>query len=380
MYSPQAFRDNYFSGLHGLVHLASCSISPRSQFLDAAMKTMLGDMAKNELAWVYFEQQTEQARRLFAEFIGADASQIAILPNATIAAYQVISTLVANSGEQILCTEDEFPSLSHVWLQQASRGLVTRCIESQVSDESFVTNTRTMLGSNTCLVSVPLASFRTGRRYPVELITELANQSQVPILVDAYQGLGAEKINVSELNCDYLICGSMKYMLGLPGIAFLYVKDGIRNTVALGLTGWQGRKEPFAFNPSLVDFPDCAKRFETGTPAVPALYAASSALTALLTLDFEQGRLHIQTLVELAIDILEKGDVTIVKVPGTLFSAHIALLVPNVPALDTHLKQHKIITSPRGEMLRLAFHHFNTADEVVQTCRLICAYFKTQIW
>ncbi|WP_192484880.1 MULTISPECIES: aminotransferase class V-fold PLP-dependent enzyme [Cysteiniphilum] len=378
MYSPQEFRKHYFDRFDGLVHLASCSISPRSQFIDEAMKTMLSDMTKSDLAWVYFEHKTEQARSLFAEFIGADASQIAILPNATIAAYQVISTLPSSAGMQILCSGDEFPSLSHIWLQQASRGLVTHYVESQVTDDSFVANICAKLGSNTCLVSVPLASYRTGRRYPIEQISDLTSCAQIPMLVDAYQGLGAEKINVRELGCDYLICGSMKYMLGLPGISFLYVKDGIYNTIEPVLTGWQGRKKPFAFDLCLVDFPDDAKRFEIGTPAIPSIYSISAAMTVLLKLDFEQGRKHIQHLIDISIDMLERSGIPIAKIPGTVFSSHVALFAPNVPALDTYLRHHKIITSPRGNMLRLAFHHFNTANEVMQACNLICNYFKTK--
>jgi selenocysteine lyase/cysteine desulfurase len=74
------------------------------------------------------------------------------------------------------------------------------------------------------------------------------------------------------LDCDYLISGSLKYMLGLPGMAFLYVRSGLVDAKPPIQTGWFGRVNPFEFNAHLLDYPDHARRFESGTPSIPAAF------------------------------------------------------------------------------------------------------------
>src|SRR4051794_16583145 len=90
--SPAEFR-TFFPSLRRVVHLANCSIAPPSYALDQAMATMLSAMGEPGSSWRIFEQQTEQARHRFAALIHADPDQIAVIPNATVGAYQVASTL-----------------------------------------------------------------------------------------------------------------------------------------------------------------------------------------------------------------------------------------------------------------------------------------------
>ncbi|MFG1694995.1 aminotransferase class V-fold PLP-dependent enzyme [Nonomuraea sp. NPDC049309] len=114
----------------------------------------------------------------------------------------------------------------------------------------------------------------------------------------AYQAAGVTPIDVREPGCDYLASGSLKYLLGLPGIAFLYVRGGLERQREPELTGWFGRRQPFAFGPRLLGFPDDARRFETGTPPIPSAYAANAGFDLIERIDLHDVRRHVSALVE----------------------------------------------------------------------------------
>jgi selenocysteine lyase/cysteine desulfurase len=93
------------------------------------------------------------------------------------------------------------------------------------------------------------------------------------VFVDAYQAVGVLPVRVADLDCDYLV--------GVPSLAFLYCRGGLADDLPPELTGWFGRVDPFSFDPRTLDFADSARRFETGTPAVPSAYVAVAGLTTL---------------------------------------------------------------------------------------------------
>lgn len=101
-------------------------------------------------------------------------------------------------------------------------------------------------------------------------------------LVDAYQSAGQVDIDVKQLNIDFLAAGMQKYLLGMPGIAFLYVKEEIAELLSPKITGWFGQDNPFAFDGEVVDYAQGAQRFDTGTYPMINGFTADSALDIIL--------------------------------------------------------------------------------------------------
>ena len=120
-----------------------------------------------------------------------------------------------------------------------------------------------------------------------------------------------EPVDVRELDCDYLVSGSLKYMLGIPGVAFLYVKAGTEDQIAPSMTGWFGRQDPFNFDPRHLDHPTHARRFEAGTPSIPSAYGAVAGMSLLEQLDMHRVQAHITDLTRsLQEQLLAAGEVT----------------------------------------------------------------------
>jgi selenocysteine lyase/cysteine desulfurase len=357
--------------LDRLVHLASCSLGARSTALDAALERMLAAMATGGAPWPEFEAEVRAARHGFAALIGADPDQVAVVPNASVGAYQAVSTLDLRRRPRLLTTAEEFPSVAHVWRAQRARGAEVTVVpvDPLAADPD---DYRRALDERVGLVSVPLVGYRHGARFPVAEVAAAAHAAGARVFVDAYQAVGVLPVDVDALGCDYLVAGTLKYLLGLPGLAFLYARSAPAGDLDPVLTGWFGRVDPFAFDPATLDFPAGARRFETGTPAVPAVYAANAGLRLVRSLDLAAVADHVRGLVGLAAERLTaQGERVRLAPDPAARGAHLGLVDADPPALGRWLAERGVVVSPRGAVARIAFHYYNHAQDVEALCAAV---------
>ena len=94
------------------------------------------------------------------------------------------------------------------------------------------------------------------------------------MILDAYQSAGIVPLDVTALDVDFAVGGSVKWLCGGPGNGWLYVRPDLAERLEPTYTGWQAHEAPFGFEEEM-RYAAGAARFLTGTPNVPALYAAT---------------------------------------------------------------------------------------------------------
>src|SRR5204862_8076135 len=141
----------------------------------------------------------------------------------------------------------------------------------------------------TLLVPVTHVLFRTGEIQDVEGIVARAHEPGALVVLAAYQSVGTVPLDVTALGVDVAVGGSVKWLCGGPGAAWLYVRPDLAKTLEPTLTGWQAHARPFAFEPEQ-DYAQGAWRFLTGTPNVPALYAATAGYDVIEEIGVERIR------------------------------------------------------------------------------------------
>ncbi|WP_240638549.1 aminotransferase class V-fold PLP-dependent enzyme [Micromonospora aurantiaca] len=353
----------------GSAHLAACSIAPRTLDLEQAVARMLNDLSRPGF-WQACEEQVARARQLFARLIGADADQVAILPNASIAAHQAASGRRWRRRREILTTRAEFPGIAHIWMAQPG-AQVRWCgtPDGTVHTGDYLS----AITPRTALVSVPAVTYREAIRLDIARIADAAHDTGAAVFVDAYQAAGVIPLDVDALRCDYLVTGTGKYLLGLPGLAFLYVRHPGGQPPAL--TGWLGRIDPHAFRTTVLDSPPHARRYETGTPAAAAVYAAVAGLSLIGDLNLRQVRHHTQRLIAMTAQRLAaQGEVVRLAADVNAQGAHLALIEPHAEAMAAWLGHRGVITAPRRGVLRLAMHAYTTNEDIDAACEAIAAY------
>ncbi|MBK0419718.1 aminotransferase class V-fold PLP-dependent enzyme [Leucobacter sp. CSA1] len=361
--SPAQFRLG-FPALDEAPHFASCSQGALSDRLAHTMQRMTAGLIDEQAPWGAWVGKVEEYRRLAGRFLDVDGENVAVLSCASEGAYQVVSSLDWSGERNRLVTSDlEFPSVGNVWrAQHAPLDVVNvEGVEASLHADNWIP----LIDERTKLVSIPLVSYINGTRPEIDRVIEHAHSVGALVFVDAYQGAGVLPFSASELGCDFLVTGNLKYLLGLPGIAMLYVRDCVNVERAAQLTGWFGRVNPFAFDPSGVDYPQNARRFEMGTHPIPSAYAGVAGFETIAQVDPADAWEHVVRLRERLADELAGLGLT-VDYPDD--PAHrgpqVAVLDENPDALAGRLAEHRIGTSPRGQRLRLSLHAYSADRDI----------------
>lgn len=362
VFDHQLFRA-HFPHLDELAHFASCSQGALSREVHYALADLTRSMHLHGAPWDEWMAKTEALRGEFAAFINTTADHIALLPSASAGAYQVASAFEW-SGAHILTSDLEFPSIGQVFCAQQRNGAAVDFIADREAAMEADVWARTVR-DDTKLVSVPLVSYHNGAMPAVRSIVDVAHERGAAAFVDAYQGAGVVPIDVEELDCDYLVTGSLKYMLGLAGVAFLYVKDVDRAERLPVATGWFGRENPFGFDPRDTSYPHAARRYEGGTPAVPAVYASLAGVRLLAGVDSSAGFAHVKAMRTYLAEELAGCGIEISQPASELRQGpQVAPRLTDPVSVAAQLGENGIIAAPRNDVLRMSLHYYTSPDDI----------------
>ena len=354
---------SHFPHLENLAHLASCSQGALSRELHYSMADMTRSLHLQGAPWGEWMGEVEKLRELFASYINTTPDHIAIIPTASAGAYQTASAFNWQDAS-LLTSALEFPSVGQVFQAQKSNGAAIEFIDDR--DAALDASTwADLMDESTKLVSVPLVSYHNGARPDVAGIIVEARRRGIATFVDAYQGAGVVPIDVQELDCDYLVAGALKYLLGLGGVAFLYVKNVDLAERVPEFTGWFGREDPFSFNPEDTSYPQAARRFEGGTPSVPAVYASLAGLRLVDSVDPQQGFAHVMKLREYFCEEISKIGITISQPDDQQrHGPQVAVRLSDPDAAAAQMAEDGIITAPRNDVLRMSLHYYSTEHDI----------------
>ncbi|MGH2344644.1 MAG: aminotransferase class V-fold PLP-dependent enzyme [Chloroflexota bacterium] len=362
---PEQFRAR-FPILEHKIHLANCSQAPLSIDVRQALDRYQQSLIEEGMAWEIWMGEVRAARAEFAHLIEVEPEDIAVLSCVSDAISAIAGCLPIGRRRQVVTTIDEFPTVGHGWLAAADHGRAeVRFVRS--ADGFYPPElVEPAMGPETALLSVHLVSYTTAARQDVMSLARLAHAHGAYILVDAYQALGTLAFDVRQNEVDILVCGNLKYLLGLPGIAFMYVRPGLSDELRPAATGWFGRINPFNFDPTHLDFAPGARRFDMGTPPIAAAYAALAGMRLIREVGVEAIERHVLTLSRQVISgALERGFSVASPHDVTRKGASTALRFGARSAeLERRLKARGIIVSARGDVLRIAPHLFTTPDDI----------------
>src|SRR5690606_9291700 len=185
------------------------------------------------------------------------------------------------------------------------------------------------------------------------------------LIVDAYQSVGQVPVDVHATGVDVLVTGPLKWLLGGPGLAYLYVREDLVGRLAPTTAGWFGARDPFAFDIPRFEFRESARRFELGTPALPTVHAALGGQEIIDEVGVPRIRERNAALTERLIEAARGAGFELRVAPDPRDRSAIILIADDDPAgAVAHLASRDIIVDRRGGYVRVSPHFYNTEDEI----------------
>jgi kynureninase len=307
---------------------------------------------------------------VIAPLIGAGERSVSMQPNVSIAQSIVLSAMdFTGDRDTIVMTELDFPSVRYAY-EQLARKFGARVVVVPSDDGLTIDQDRLLaaIDDRVRLVCVSHVLFKSAFIMNADSICAHAHRVGALVSLDAYHSVGVIPVDVMRSGVDFLTGGVLKWLCGGPGAAFLYASPSVRGLLEPALTGWQAHAHPFAFEQDM-DYAGGIERWLTGTPAIPALFAASAGPEIVLQAGIEAIRAKSVRQTEW---LIAAADARGYRVHAPRDPAQrggtVAFDVPHGHEVAQFLLSRNIIVDYRvGAGIRIG-PHFYTRDEELDAC------------
>jgi kynureninase len=290
--------------------------------------------------------------------VGAPPGSIVMHQNVAIAEAVVLSCFrpVDRSRNRVVYERANFPSVRYLYQAQPDLEVVVCEDEGEIVER---------IDERTLLVPISHVLFKSGEIQDVEPIVRRAHEVGAHVILDCYQSAGIVPLDVSALAVDFAVGGSVKWLCGGPGNGWLYVRPELGDTLEPTYTGWQAHARPFGFEEQM-EYANGAARFLTGTPNVPAHYAATAGYDLVEEIGVERIREASLRQTQLLIDLADDAGYEVVspRDPARR-GGTVTVRVPEFPSVHAELEARGILCDFRPDAgIRIGPHFFNSEDEI----------------
>jgi len=319
-----------------------------------------------------------------APLIGAGAGEVAMVANVTVAQAAILSALdYAPPRDTIVMTALDFPSVRYVYDQLAAR-LGARIVVVPASDDGLSVDEDRLcaaIDERTRLVAISHVLFKSAYVMDVAKVCRRAREVGALVSLDAYHSVGVMPVDVRAIGADFLTGGVLKWLCGGPGGCFLWASPAASERFAPALTGWQAHARPFGFE-SDMEYAPGAWRWLSGTPSIPALYAAIEGPRIIAAAGIEAIRAKSTRQTARLIALADaRGYPVSAPRDAARRGGTVAFDVPHAYEVAQALLARDIVVDYRpGAGIRVAPHFYTTDDELERAVAAIDEILATDAW
>ncbi|WP_339509916.1 aminotransferase class V-fold PLP-dependent enzyme [Pseudomonas sp. RL_15y_Pfl2_60] len=364
-----------FEQLSAINYLNHAAISPWPQRTVDAVNRFSNENARlgarHYSDWLATEHLL---RERLARMVNAPSSDdIALVKNTSQALSYVAFGLDWQPGDQVVISDEEFPSNKIVWQALSAQGVEVKQVNLANNDpEAALLDA---CGPRTRLLSISAVQFASGLRLNLQRLGHGCKGKDVLFCVDAIQQIGALPFDVQACECDFAMADGHKWMLGPEGLGLFYCRSELREQLKLHEYGWHMLEHAGDYSRTDWQPAKSAVRFESGSPNM----LGTMALEASLSLLEEVGMVAVgQALEERVLALTtELGRISGVNLHSPLNPERRAGIINfsldgwDTQALFEKLKQNNVVCAQRGKGIRLSPHFYTKPEVIESTLRLI---------
>ena len=303
------------------------------------------------------EKRFEQTREIVARFLGVSSEEIAFTRSISEGLSTVAYGLDWHMGDEVIVTDEEYPSGIMIWLSIANRiGIKIKKLPLISDREELLSVLKGMISDKTRLLSLSHVTAETGTRLPAKDICLLAHEQGIPVLFDGAQAAGQFPLDLREIDCDFYVCTGYKWLLGgCWGAGMFYVKKDWIRKLNVSWTGskagdWDRATDAFSFD-------DTAHRFEFGSRSKPLYNGMGKGVEFLESIGMD----NIETRVR---NLNAKLKAAIKEIPG------VQLQTPEPPKLSTGIVTFSITGMTGTELSNQMWERWRVKGRPAQTGRI----------
>ncbi|GIW52894.1 MAG: putative aminotransferase YcbU [Gemmatimonadales bacterium] len=356
------------------IYLNTCSLGALSSRSRAWVERFLLEwQERGAPAWydVWWSRLSELRER-YAAVIGARREEVALHASVSTALAVVASALDYRHRPRVVTTALDFPTVAYQWLAKRNEGVEVEILESPdgitVPLEAF----EKAVDDRTAVVATSQVYFTSGAVQDLRALAEIAHSKGAFLLVDAYQSVGQIPVDVRGEQVDFLLGGGLKWLLGGPGIAFLYVRSELLEELSPSVTGWFADRDQFRFEPRSLEFHRDARRFEQGTPSLASVHAQLGGLELLEEAGWDRVyRVTYELKEDLIACAREAGLEPKVASEPARRSSIIMIPSPDPGAAVRTLAEANIVVDARAGCVRISPFFYNYRDDYAGAIELL---------
>jgi kynureninase len=304
---------------------------------------------------------------LLAPTIGAPPGSISMHQNASVA-QGIIGSCFRYDGprRKIVLTDLEFPTNLYLFEGFRRYGAEITVVPSADGMRTNLERLLEAIDEHTVLVPLSLVLFRSSYIQDARALIEKAHRVGAHVVLDLYQAAGVIPVDVTALQADFAVGGSVKWLCGGPGAGYLYVRPDLASRLEPGWIGWAAHESPFAFETGPIRRAGAPERFQSGTPNVPALYSARAGYEIVAEIGVDAIRAKSLRLTRRMMDqALAAGFRLNTPLEDAERAGAVIVDVPDGEEVSKELIRRDVIVDYRpGAGIRMAPHFYNTEPEI----------------
>jgi kynureninase len=313
---------------------------------------------KSITAWGDWLPEVDRAAERIEKIISAPRGTVIMMHNVS----QIMATLAScldykPERNKVVYENQMFPTVSYVWQAEKRRG--AQCVLGEA--DGLVD----LIDEQTLVVPTQHVVFSTGMIQDAKKIVDRAKQKGAHVILDCYQSIGTVPLDVVDLGVSFACGGSVKYVCGGPGAAWLYVRKDLIEQFAPRVTGWFGNEAPFAFTMPEQSYAENIWRYMGGTPAVAALYQSRAGQSIVGEIGARRIREKSLVMTQMCIDWVDELGFTLSSPRGDNRGGSVVFEFTGSADVCRELNRRKFFCDHRpGVGIRIAPHFYTKAEEI----------------
>jgi kynureninase len=348
-------------------YLNSCSLGPLSRRSTAALQRYMDAWSAYGAPawWEEWLPQIEVAKARFAQLIGAGTHEVTVSHSISSALSSVASAFDYSARRKVVCSDLDFPTIPYQWLAKGREGVQVAFARSADRISVPMTEYQQLVDGNTTLIATSHVFYTTGAIQPIRHLADLAHARGAKLVVDGYHSVGVFPVDVKALDVDVYVGGVLKWLLGGPGLTFIYVREGLLEELSPAVTGWFASADQFAFDAQHLQLAPRADRFQLGTPAMPTVYTGIAGMEMILEVDPASIADRLRFLTARVMDHARRAGFTLLSPEDPSERGGIVMLgLANPRQTVADLAAQHFTVDYRPGLVRISPHFFNTAQDV----------------